>query len=87
MEDNPMSATATVTVTRIVEIESNVNALYEPASGKVEYRKLNSKGDFILATSHWNALAQMTDEEVREFYRGRRDTVEADFSEAIRMRY
>jgi len=36
-----MSATATATSSRIVEIESNINALYEPEKGKVEYRMMN----------------------------------------------
>jgi hypothetical protein len=36
MEGMKMSATATATTSRIVEIETNVSALYEPASGAVE---------------------------------------------------
>jgi hypothetical protein len=86
MEDTTMSATATATTSRIVEIDANINALYEPASGAVEYRRLNSKGDYILATSSWKALTQMTDEEVIEFYNDRRESIEMDFSEALRMR-
>jgi hypothetical protein len=86
MEDTAMSATATAATSRIVEIESNLNALYEPASGAVEYRKLNSNGDWILATSSWKALTQMTDEEVREFYNDRRESIAADFNEALMMR-
>ena len=81
-----MSATATATSYRIVEIEGNINALYEPESGKVEYRMMNSNGDWILATSSWNALTQMTDEEVRAYYSDRRESIEMDFSEALRMR-
>jgi hypothetical protein len=86
MEDTAMSATATVTSSRIVEIEANINALYEPANGSVEFRKLNSKGDYILGTSSWKALTQMTDEEVREYYSDRRESIACDFSEALSMR-
>ena len=81
-----MSATATATTYRIVEIEANINALYEPEKGKVEYRMMNSNGDWILGTSSWNALTQMTDEELREFYSDRRESIACDFSEALRMR-
>jgi len=81
-----MSATATATTYRIVKIEANVNALYEPEMGNVEYRMMNERGDWILATSNWNALTQMTDEELREFYNDRRDSIECDFSSALSMR-
>ena len=81
-----MSATATATTYRIVEIEGNINALYEPEKGNVEYRMMNAKGDWILAASNWNALTQMIDEELREFYSDRRESIACDFSEALRMR-
>jgi hypothetical protein len=86
MEDTAMSATATATTHRIVEIEGNINALYEPEKGCIEYRMMNAKGDWILATSNWNALTQMTDEELREFYNDRRESIACDFSEALMMR-
>jgi hypothetical protein len=86
MEDTAMSATATATTHRIVEIEGNITALYEPEKGNVEYRMMNDRGDWILATSNWNALTQMTDEELREFYNDRREAVACDFSEALSMR-
>jgi hypothetical protein len=86
MEDTAMSATATATTSRIVKIEGNINALYEPEKGKVEYRMMNSKGDWILATSSWNALTQMTDEEVKEYYADRKESIQCDFSSALSMR-
>jgi hypothetical protein len=86
MEDKPMSATATATTNRIVRIEGNINALYEPEKGDVEYRMMNERGDWILATSNWNALTQMTDEELREFYNDRRESIACDFNEALSMR-
>ena len=81
-----MSATATATTSRIVEIEANINALYEPEKGKVEYRMMNQKGDWILGTSGWQAERRMTDEEVKAFYSDRRDSIACDFSSALRMR-
>jgi len=81
-----MSATATATNHRIVEIEGNINALYEPEKGSIEYRMMNAKGDWILGTSSWNALTQMTDEELREYYRDRKESIECDFSSALSMR-
>jgi hypothetical protein len=87
MEDTAMSATATATTSRIVEIAPSINALHEPESGLLEFRLFNAKGDFILATSNWNALTQMTDEEIREYYSDRRESIEVDFSEALRMRF
>ena len=81
-----MSATATASANRIVEIEGNINALYEPEKGSIEYRMMNSNGDWILATSNWNALTQMTDEELREYYRDRKESIECDFSSALSMR-
>jgi hypothetical protein len=47
---------------------------------------MNERGDWILATSNWNALTQMTDEELREFYSDRRESIACDFSEALMMR-
>ena len=81
-----MSATATATTYRIVEIEGNINALYEPEKDKVEYRMMNERSDWILATSNWNAPTQMTDEELREFYNDRRESIACDFNEALSMR-
>jgi hypothetical protein len=86
MEDTAMSATATATTSRIVTIEANINARHESETGKIEFRLMNSTGDWILATSSWNALTQMTDEELREYYRDRKESIECDFSSALSMR-
>jgi hypothetical protein len=86
MEDTAMSATATATTSRIIAIEANINARHEPETGKIEFRLMNSNGDWILASSNWNADRHMTDEEIERYYADRRESIACDFNEALMMR-
>jgi len=81
-----MSATATASTNRIVRIEANIDALHEPENGGLEFRLWNTKGDWILATSSWQADRHMTDEEIARYFGDRRDSIECDFSSALSMR-
>ena len=78
-----MSATATATAHRTIEIEPRVKAFYE-LTGNLDFRLYNAQGDFITANSNWNGQPNMTDEEIAAFYTDNQSLIAVDFNEALR---
>jgi hypothetical protein len=82
-----MLATSPATTLKQFTNTERVMALYESATGSLQFQYRNEAGDFILASSFWSAEPQMSESQIRDFYEEKSFHINADFQEGLAMRF